>query len=409
MGSGKTSWAINKMKELDDTNYIYITPYLTEVDRVKEDVTNRKFYEPTIRNSKGSKLQGFKDLISQDKDIASTHALFSSVDEEVYGLLKSSKYTLILDEVMNVIEIKTISTKDFSMLLETNTLKVDENSKKVIWIDDSYNGNFDDLKLLSQNDNLYIHSRSSGDNKITLLVWTFPTKILECFEEIYILTYLFDGQIQRYYYDMYNIQYTYKSVRLVDGIYQLVNYIDNFDEDRTQIKKLINIYEGKLNIIGEKDYSLSSTWLKNPKNKELLTKLKNNTSNYFKHIIKSKSKDNMWTTLLGETNKDKSSAKVKTLLSGEGYTKGFVACNCRATNDYVNKISCAYLLNRFLNPLDRGFFEDKGVRINEELWSLSELIQWIWRSRIRISEPINLYLPSKRMRNLLLQYLNNEI
>jgi hypothetical protein len=91
MGSGKTSWAINRMIEDSDTNYIYITPYLAEVDRVKKSVTNRKFYEPTTRNEKGSKLQGFKNLITYDRDIASTHALFSAVDDEVYGLLKHSK------------------------------------------------------------------------------------------------------------------------------------------------------------------------------------------------------------------------------------------------------------------------------------------------------------------------------
>lgn len=409
MGSGKTSWAINKMKyDIDDGNYIYITPYLTEVERVKQNVTNRKFSEPTNRNSKGSKLQGFKDLITQDKDIASTHALFSNVDDEVYTLLKNSKYTLILDEVMNVIETKKISTDDFKGLIERNLIKIDNNNK-IVWLDQSYQGRFDDIKLLALNDNLYLHSRSGEGSKITLLVWTFPVKVFESFDEIYILTYLFDGQLQRYYYDMFNIKYTYKSVRLVDEEYDLVDYIDYEKEDRSQIKELINIYDGKLNKIGEKEYSLSSSWLKSSKNKELLKKLKNNTVNYFKNIVKTKSKDNMWSTIMSETNDDNSSAKVKTLLAGDSYSKGFVACNCRATNSYSHKVSCAYLLNRFLNPLDKGFFEDKNIRVNEELWALSELIQWVWRSRIRTNQSINLYLPSERMRELLISYLNNEI
>ena len=51
------------------------------------------------------------------------------------------------------------------------------------------------------------------------------------------------------------------------------------------------------------------------------------------------------------------------------------------TNEYIEKQSLAYLLNRYLNPLDKGFFEDKQIKINEDIWALSELLQWIWRSQ----------------------------
>lgn len=253
MGSGKTSWAINKMKENSEANYIYITPYLSEMDRIKKYVTSRKFYEPWTRNSKGTKLQGFKDLIVKDMDIASTHALFSSVDREVYELINNSNYVLILDEVMNVIETVTLKASDYNTLINQGTITVDKDTNKIIWLDKKYEGRFDDIKLLSENDNLYLHSRSAKESKITLLVWTFPINIFSCFKEIYILTYLFDGQLQRYYYDMFNIKYDYKSVRLIDNTYKLVDYIDYKNEDRKMLKQLVNIYDGKLNIIGEKN------------------------------------------------------------------------------------------------------------------------------------------------------------
>lgn len=409
-GTGKTSYAINEMTKEDneDMNYIYITPYLNEVKRIKDNVTNRRFYEPTNKNSKGSKLQSFKDLIIKDKDITSTHALFTSVDGETNELLKNSNYTLILDEVMNVIETKKITVDDFEAILEQGFIKIDEETNKITWVKD-YSGRWEDIKLLAENDNLYLHSRKYKDSdKVILLVWTFPINIFKCFKNIFILTYLFDGQLQRAYYDMFNIKYTYKSVRYIDNEFKLVDYIDYNHEDKERLKQLINIYEGKLNLIGDDDYSLSSSWLKNIKNRETLKKLKNNTYNYFRHILNSKAKFNMWTTLISEVG-EKGSARVKTLLSGEGYTKGFVACNCRATNDYAHKTNIAYLLNRFLNPLDKGFFEDKDIKVNEDLWALSELIQFIWRSAIRNNEPINIYLPSKRMRELLVDYINNKL
>lgn len=406
-GTGKTSYAISKMATTDtnDMNFMYITPYLDEVSRIKSNVTNRRFYEPTNKNSKGSKLQGLKELIVKDKDIASTHALFTSVDDETYDLIKNSNYTLILDEVMNVIDTIKVSTSDFNIMIENKLIEIQDNNK-IVWINDEYTGDFDKYKILAQNDNLYLHTRSKSEDKVILLVWTFPVKIFKAFKEIYILTYLFKGQLQRAYYDMYDIKYTYKSVRYVDNEFKLVDYIDYNHEDKDNLKELINIYDGKLNTIGDEKYSLSSSWLKNPKNKNQLNKLKNNTYNYFKNILKSKAKQNMWTTILGLEDKKE---KVRISLSGDGYARGFVPCNCRATNIYSEKNCIAYLLNRFLNPLDKGFFEDKGIVVNEELWALSELIQFVWRSAIRNNKEIYLYIPSERMRNLLIDYINNKL
>ena len=51
------------------------------------------------------------------------------------------------------------------------------------------------------------------------------------------------------------------------------------------------------------------------------------------------------------------------------------------------------------------FFKDKGVTIEENDYALSMLIQWIFRSRIRDNQKINIYIPSKRMRNLLESWL----
>lgn len=128
-----------------------------------------------------------------------------------------------------------------------------------------------------------------------------------------------------------------------------------------------------------------------------MKKLKNSTYYYFKRVIKSKSKENMWTTF----------EDYKAQCKGEGYSKGFVPCNSRATNEYKDKTNCAYLINRYYKPTINNFFTDKGVKIDEDIWSLSELIQWLFRSAIRDGKEINLYIPSKRMRNLLIQWLDS--
>ena len=104
----------------------------------------------------------------------------------------------------------------------------------------------------------------------------------------------------------------------------------------------------------------------------------------------------MWTTFEDFKNKCK----------GEGYSKGFVACNARATNNYKDRTTCAYLCDRYYNPVIKQFFIDKNVTIDEDTWALSELLQWIFRSAIREHKEINIYIPSKRMRELLLKWLN---
>ena len=42
-GSGKTSWAIQEMNKNLNQKYVYITPYLDEVDRVVKECDDRYF------------------------------------------------------------------------------------------------------------------------------------------------------------------------------------------------------------------------------------------------------------------------------------------------------------------------------------------------------------------------------
>lgn len=411
MGSGKTSWAIDYMNENTfGKKFIYITPFLNEVTRIKEQVKNRKFYEPTNKNKKGSKLEGLKKLIVDGKDIVSTHALFKTVDDEIMELLQVSGYTLILDEVMDVIELMQTRKDDIPSMLELDLITIKEHNK-VIWNEEKlhYDGAYNVYKNLALSENLYIHTRDSKDEnkKKTLLVWTFPSKVFELFDEVYILTYLFSGQFQCYYYQMFDFSFEYYSVENKGERYELAEYKGSENENRQSLKELISIYSGVMNKIGGNDNALSSNWLKNTKHRKLLEVLKRNTESYFR-TVGTKSSENAWTTIKGDVYGD-SSVKVVSLLKGTRYTKGFLPCNARATNDYANKISMAYLYNRFMNPMEKGFFQDKGIKVNQELWALSELLQWIWRSRIRNGEPINLFIPSRRMRNLLEKYLNYEM
>ena len=58
-----------------------------------------------------------------------------------------------------------------------------------------------------------------------------------------------------------------------------------------------------------------------------------------------------------------------------------------------------------MNPVTKQFFASKGITVDEDLFALSELLQWLFRSRVRKGEAIDVYIPSERMRSLLEGYL----
>lgn len=86
--------------------------------------------------------------------------------------------------------------------------------------------------------------------------------------------------------------------------------------------------------------------------------------------------------------------------------------NIRSTNEYKDYTSCAYIFNRFMNPIEKSFFEFHGVQVDEDVLALSDLIQFIFRGVIRNDQDDtiqNVYIPSLRMRELLYKFLNYEI
>lgn len=421
-GAGKTSWAIQEMNNNKNKKFMYITPYLPEVERIIANV-DRDFLQPERKGNgrENGKMASFEKLISYNCNIASTHALFQDYNVDKKEILVNGKYTLILDEVMDVIEtVKDIKQGDIAILLNECIISVDEDNY-VHWIKPQYeNTKYEKIKRMAEGNSLILVNDK-------LMVWNFPVDIFDCFEEVCILTYKFDGQIMRHYYDYHNVNYKKYSVRNNNGKYELADYsLKNEQEYINKYKKLINIYEhnkndkGKdLNEIADKETVLSVTWLRKRATKEQKKELKDNIYNYFANIINGEAYYNMWTTF----------TKLEGILKGKGYTectlrdetgeplldkkgkqikqKCFIAFNARATNDYKFKKNLAYICNVYIHPDIEKFFHLKGIEFNKDEYALSELIQWLFRSQIREGRPINIYIPSKRMRNLLIDWLSS--
>lgn len=389
-GAGKTTAVINMINESDEEQkYLYITPFLDEVKRIKESCPQKHFKTPKFENG-GTKLDNIKKLLAKGENIVSTHALFQKFDNAVMEIIRLNNYTLVMDEVAQVVDDFPITQYDYDNL--TNTyVDIEEDTKQLVWRKEyeDYKGEFDNYKRLCELGSLVHYG---GEKK--LMVWLFPIKCFNAFDNIYILTYMFKSQLQSWYYDYYGLPYEFLSV---DGNSLDTYHLIPYEKDKNYIKydysKLIHILDNeKMNRIGELDYSLSSTWYERNINEDIIIKnLKNNMVNYFRNICNSSSKDNIWTTFKEYQYK----------LKGQGYSKGFIPVNSRATNEYKDRFNIAYPVNRFLNPYVKNFFTSNNIEINENGWALSEMLQFIWRSAIRDGKEINVYIPSKRMRNLL--------
>lgn len=409
MGSGKTSWIIDRMNAdaaasaFDDDHaenrYIYVTPLLSEVDRIKRACPAVEFREP--QPIKGRKLNGLNGLIAEDRNICTTHKLFTYVDQETRELLKESNYTLVLDEETEWVREYPIKKSDWDTLNDADMVWTDE-LKRLRWNHrkypgDIYDGRFKEILTLCDNGNLVV-AWDEDRARAKVLIWEFPSEALGLFREVYILTYLFEGSILSQYLKASRIPYQTKSLKGRE----LVEWEDRDESDtKARMRELLTIIEDEsLNRVGKpvgQENPLSASWF----DKDIKAgghktrKLRLATMNYYQHHSGSRAKENMW-TCYGE---------FRHKLKGDRYATKHTACNLKATNDYAERHGLAYLANVFMRPFLKNYLRDCGVAPDEDQYALSQLIQWVWRSRIRKDEPVTLYVPSQRMRELLKAWL----
>jgi len=392
MGTGKTTKMLDIINNDNDNKYMFITPYLKEVDRIKRSTT-KNFYEP--KNEVRTKYADIMSHLHRNNNIVSTHRLFMDFNGIIENLIVAGDYILVLDEVTTPIKLHSISKHDMKELLNNNLISVDEDGF-IVWNPEKheYEGVFSWMKYLAMKNCLMVYGKDlTLDENCKLVVWSYPKEIFKAFKKVYILTYMFDGCLLKPYFELHNIAYQHCTL---DNHLNIVQYSKDIDFSRRKgLRELINVCDRyKLNHIGEEDTALSKTWfIKNP---SALPILKRNMSNYFKNVVKAKQGDALWTIF-----KD-----YKDNVKGKGYSYGYLECNARAVNDYINTNKLAYCLNRYENPLVVNYFAKHGIKLDECSLAISELLQWAWRSQIRDYKPIHLYLPSKRMRKYLNSWLD---
>ena len=396
MGQGKSSAAIKYMNEHPKNKFIYISPYLDESARIKNGCPELDFVEPgRLSEYNGSKLEHTFALIEEGRNIATTHQAFKNYTEETLDAIRRYHYTMIIDESLDILETCSIADGDMDLLLDAKYINFDGTRYELAR--DDYTGRaFKDIFWYLRSRHITEIVSPEGGKK--LFYWILSPELFEAFDDVYILTYLFEGQSLHSFMQIYDIGYQHIGVQKVGDEYEFCDQPGNKPEYARHIRDMIEVVEDeKLNAIGDDETALSKSWFSRNRG-NAVKRLKDNIYNVFRNIWDdSDACERMWSTF-------KSS---KEALKGKGYTNGFGVLNLKSSNKYRNRKYLVYACNIYMNVAEKTFYEKNGISVNDELYALSIMLQWIWRSAIRDGQKIYIYLPSSRMRRILYNWMDS--
>jgi hypothetical protein len=407
--SGKTTKIIEQMAN-DKCTYIYATPTLSECHRIagthylekdelkqplkredgqyeKLDKTHplySKYFKHPEYNNENGKLGSLYNLIEYGENIVTTHSLFEMLDENTLNLLNQLKgigkgYKLVLDETLGVWSTyNKITRSDLIGRINDGICTVAEDGL-ITWnesIFSSKDSKYQDFAEKCRNKQIYFISKR-------VMYYEIPSHLFDVFQEVHILTYMFEHSELACFLRICGIEYTInKWGKTVDDIIPLIHILDH----------------DKLNNLSG---DLSFTQLKSDKkdiDNGVVQELRKAIHNLYSYVWPVPTQFRLWTT--GKT--------VSSIIGNKRYNKSFLCFNTRGTNDYKHTTHLAYLLSVYMNPFLVRFLDNRGDGIDEEMYALSSMLQWIFRSAIRDGQEIYLYVPSVRMRGILLKYLNGQ-
>lgn len=451
MGSGKTSAVINYINEHPERHYLYISPFLEEAARIKECCPAAGFIEPqddipAYHFRKGEHLAA---LVAAGENVASTHQSVMFYTEETLKALRDNNYCLIIDEEIEPLHQDVlINSGDVELLLQAgclrrkddggyeagdteyagtafrrmfNTLQTRElielNAASREPAEVSEEDEDEDDEIVREEPETYDdeivdltegRSPSLDSYNMPLWCWKFPIELLTSVQDIYVLTYMFKDSDMDYYLRMNDLSYQYIYIQKDPGddynpaqyhFSDTPGYIPGYV---AHLADMIQIEQApKLNAIGDGRGALSKNWYNNnehnPDPHKSVDQLKRNLKNYWEHY----GDGNARTRLVG-SYADK---KYWDVAGHGGGKKARLVFNSKSTNAYRERTVLAYPVNLFQNLSVAKYYSSNGFTYSHNRYALSTMIQWIWRSAIRDGKPIHIYVPSKRMRDLLTKWI----
>ncbi len=399
MGSGKTSAAIAFMNEHPNNHFLYIAPYLAEAKRIKDSCPSLHFIEPNnYSEATHSKIEHTRSLLLEGQNIVSTHQASALYDDSIIELLKEQDYVIFIDEAVDVIYPATnITEEDVKLLVGLGFLE--EVSPNIFCRSTKkYSGVcLSDVFRSIGSKKLSVVNIDEELSTETVCYITYPEEFLSLPNDIYILTYLFSNSPMELFILSSRLNYSNIHITRDGSSYRFSSSdTETFVPEYTcRLSEMIQIVDSpKANAVGDSYFALSLNWYAT--HIEEREQLKKNLYNYFVNMHRGVSSD---------SNLCATYKRYWRVLKGKGYGQSGCAFNERATNQFANKTILAYPVNIFCSPSIKHYFRKRGQVFSDDAYALSTMVQWIWRSAIRNGTPVELYIPSKRMRELLINWI----
>ena len=392
-GSGKTTAMINNFNNQD--KYLVIVPLLSEVDRIVGGSKDVEFVQPHANdNNAGTKYARLKEHLILGRNIVSTHNMYESlVPLAKAGLL--SDYHIIIDEVPDVVQsiAKKSKTSVDEFYIDAGFIEVDEGSGLVRptqkWID-TQNQVADTLspKILSaaMSGCLYLQDRQ-------MFIWALPQSILQSGLSLTVLTYKAEGSLFVAYLRKLGLPFELETNASMDR---------KFKEDAS---KLVTI--GDIPALSKPKFSHTAQQ-EGCKSASYCNKVSGSLKNLRGRQLKDVDiKDILITCMKDAWLKPVNDNKVKLGPFAKDSRLGevnWIPNTTRGTNNYAHCSHLIYLYDQYPHPFITRWLGDSS-REFADAYALTELIQWVWRSRVRKEEPITVFIPSLRMRTLFERWL----
>jgi hypothetical protein len=413
MGSNKTNRMIEWIDANPNERYLYISPLLSEVDNTSRLATNLKHitFEFPSNEHCDTKSDDLLNKLEVGANVSCTHNLYLSMTERHLGLIEKYGYIVIIDEEVGVIDsFNKYSTDDLKYLKANGDITVSDEDGMISWVGAELGeyAKYKHFYNLCKAKAVYATKRSD-----TMLVTQMPVELFTKAKRLIIMTYMFKGNVLDAFLRLKKVEVT----PFLD--------VTPTKVDKEKIRSLITLkpLDRKVSKIGMSFTAYRSL------DRASLTVIEN----YIKNngiAVGAKAVDTMYTFPKEVSAVDRLSGKriaprgyitYKTPVVDENNNivldfKGkqkmsmhycWLHSTCRATNKYSYKWYLAHCYDRHPNSAVDAYLLEYGHPIDKNVFALSEMLQWIWRSRIRKGEPIVLCIASKRMHTLFTDWLNN--
>lgn len=354
-GTGKSTYILNKLKEISAPRFIYISCLLSEIEeRVQEELAHLDVCIPSDENT--TKSDDVLQALKQGRNIAATHSLFLRFNNESIKYMKSWGYILIIDEVLDFITpYRKYSSQDVKDLINLDQIAVDEENNGRVKVTQEFEGYYSELKEYSEKGLVY-----ASTDDFTVFNLQIPPDVIKASRECYVLTYLYDSSEMQRFLTLHNISYNHMDVPELKEREILI---------KSKLKENINIICIKAadEVIRSEVFEVKGLATKKSLNIKFLKK--------------------------------------QTELEDEEH-RLWLASSTKATNDYADRELCLFLMNTYPNVGLQKYFEQYCTPLDNDRYALSEIVQFIFRGSIRTGKPMDLYIGSPRMKEIFVTWLD---